>query len=96
MTSLLIFSRLGETIPSPSNACLKAALAIATTQSQRPRHTAYELVSLDCRTSNSQEIDLYALLEDGVYVYDAATHRLRMQRRDLLGASNNPRLGARE
>jgi hypothetical protein len=27
MTFLLIFSRLGETIPSPSNACLKVALS---------------------------------------------------------------------
>ena len=72
MTFLLIFSRLGETIPSPSNACLKAAPSLPLPLSRSVRG-----IPRMKRTSNSQEIDLYALLEDGVYVYDAATCRLQ-------------------
>jgi len=44
--------------------------------------------------SNSQEIDLYVALESGVYLYEAAPHRLApVAPRDLRGLAMNSRQG---
>ncbi len=44
--------------------------------------------------SNSQEIDLYVALQDGVYLYEAATHRLRpVAVGDLRSIAMNSRQG---
>jgi SagB-type dehydrogenase family enzyme len=44
--------------------------------------------------SNSQEIDLYVVLEDGIYLYDAVTHRLNpVAAGDLRSGAMNPRQG---
>ena len=45
--------------------------------------------------SNSQEIDLYVALEEGLYLYDAVTHRLNLVAAgDLRSGAINPRQGA--
>jgi nitroreductase len=42
--------------------------------------------------SNSQEIDLYVALDDGIYLYDAVTHRLNpVVAGDLRSVAMNPR-----
>jgi SagB-type dehydrogenase family enzyme len=45
--------------------------------------------------SNSQEIDLYVALEDGIYLYDALTHRLNpVAAGDSRSGAINPRQGS--
>jgi SagB-type dehydrogenase family enzyme len=45
--------------------------------------------------SNSQEIDLYVALEDGIYLYDALTHRLNpVAAGDFRSGAMNPRQGS--